>query len=96
MLRTASCCCRNTSIEVEGDPKIHLVCHCNNCKQRTGSAFGISAYFADIQIKRKQGETAIYAIDNDSTQQGRHFASPAAPPCIGKYSDSRTYPTWLR
>lgn len=47
VIRTATCCCWQASIGVEGEPKIHLVCHCNNCKKRTGSAFGISAYFAD-------------------------------------------------
>ena len=73
MDRTASCCCGQVSITVEGEPALHLVCHCNNCKQRTGSAFGVSAYFADAQVKSKQGETSVYRIDNDATQQQRHF-----------------------
>jgi len=73
MRRTATCCCGKAAIEVEGEPKIHLVCHCNNCKKRTGSGFGVSAYFADSQVKSKQGETEIYEINNADTQQARHF-----------------------
>jgi hypothetical protein len=73
VLRTATCCCGQAAIEVEGEPKIHLVCHCDNCKQRTGSAFGMSAYFADTQVRRKQGTTEIYEIDTDTTHQQRHF-----------------------
>lgn len=73
MQRVARCCCGSTSITVEEDPKIHLVCHCENCKTRTGSAFGISAYFMDAQVVDKQGETATYAIDTEQTRQTRHF-----------------------
>ncbi len=72
MVRTATCCCGQTSIEVEGEPRIHAVCHCNNCKKRTGSVFGVSAYFSDTQVRNKHGETAIYKI-NTATQQERHF-----------------------
>ena len=73
MIRTAKCCCGQLSIEVEGEPKIHLVCHCNDCKKRTGSAFGESVYFADSQVKNKHGGAAIYKINDDTTQQERYF-----------------------
>jgi hypothetical protein len=58
---------------VEGEPTIHSVCHCNNCKKRTGSAFGVSAYFADTQIRSKHGEMVIYEINTATTQQERYF-----------------------
>ena len=73
MFKTATCCCGQATIEVEGEPKIHLVCNCSNCKKRTGSAFGISAYFDDQQIKNKNGNTEIYEINNKDTHQKRHF-----------------------
>lgn len=73
MQRTATCCCGQASILVEGDPKFHLVCHCDDCKKRTGSAFGISAYFADEQIRSKHGTTETYEIDATETKQERHF-----------------------
>lgn len=73
MNRIASCCCGQSTIEVEGDPKIHIVCNCNDCKQRTGSAFGISAYFSDTQIKNRNGNTNTYEINNNETEQQRHF-----------------------
>jgi len=49
------------------------VCHCDNCKRRTGSAFGISAYFDDNQIISKQGTTRVYRIDTAETAQERYF-----------------------
>jgi len=73
MIKSATCCCGQASIELDGEPKIHLVCHCNDCKKRTGSAFGISAYFSDSQVRSKNGEMGIYEINNDTTQQERYF-----------------------
>ena len=59
MKRIAKCCCEQAGIEVEGEPELNLVCHCDSCKRATGSAFGISVYFKDEQIVRTFGETNI-------------------------------------
>ncbi len=72
MVRQAQCCCGSVTIEVKGEPVIHAVCHCKNCKARTGSAFGLSAYFNDHQILNITGRTEIYLIQGESNQQ-RHF-----------------------
>jgi len=42
----ARCCCGELEINVSGEPTKHGICHCDNCKKRTGSAFGISVYFS--------------------------------------------------
>jgi hypothetical protein len=51
------------------------VCHCTNCKRRTGSAFGISAYFARDAVVRQEGETKTYAFHHaaQNHDQERHF-----------------------
>jgi len=72
MVRQAHCCCGDATIDVKGEPAIHAVCHCNNCKARTGSAFGISAYFNNDQILKISGETKIYAVHSVGEQE-RHF-----------------------
>jgi hypothetical protein len=69
MIRKATCCCGKCSIEVEGEPTINGICHCRNCKKRTGSAFGWSAYFADAQILRKAGNFKAYVIGGEKAQQ---------------------------
>ena len=73
MKRLATCCCRDIGIQVEGEPEIHCVCHCDNCKRRTGSAFGISAYFKDAQIVQCIGETNVFKKTNWLGDQERHF-----------------------
>ncbi|WP_422364899.1 GFA family protein [Pelagibius sp.] len=44
--RTAACACGQLRITCEGAPLKVAVCHCLDCQRRTGSAFGISAFFA--------------------------------------------------
>ena len=59
MTRKATCCCGACSIEVEGEPDLNALCHCTNCKKRTGSAFGWSAYFADGRIRGRSGSMRL-------------------------------------
>jgi hypothetical protein len=65
---TARCCCGACSIEVEGAPLMNAICHCGNCKRRTGSAFGWSTYFADEQVIGRSGDVRCYEI-GDGRQQ---------------------------
>ena len=62
MLRTATCACGRSSISVEGEPKVSAVCHCSNCRRRTGSAFGISAYFEEDAVRGRDGQMNCYAF----------------------------------
>ena len=62
MTRKAHCCCGACSIEAEGEPALNAICHCSNCKRRTGSAFGWSAYFADEQVMARRGNFGVYEI----------------------------------
>ena len=62
MTAKAICCCNACSVEVEGEPVLNAICHCANCKRRTGSAFGWSVYVADSQVVRRDGEFRVYDI----------------------------------
>jgi hypothetical protein len=68
MKRKATCCCQTSFIEVDGDPVLNGICHCDNCRQKTGSAFGWSAYFADSQIVARGGAFAEYRIREEQTR----------------------------
>lgn len=74
MIRSATCCCKKTSIEVQGDPAINGICSCDDCKRRTGSAFGWSAYFEDAQMLQKSGTLKTYEVDISPPQQ-RYFCT---------------------
>jgi hypothetical protein len=73
MTRTAACCCGACEIEALGDPVLNAICHCDNCKRRTGSAFGWSAYFPDERIVAKRGQLVRYEVK--TTAADRFFCA---------------------
>jgi hypothetical protein len=54
---------------------MHGICHCTNCKRRTGSAFGISAYFDKATVMARSGETKVFSFHHAAQghDQERHF-----------------------
>ena len=73
--RTAACACGGIAITIMGDPAMLGICHCTNCKRRTGSAFGISAYFPSASVMTQTGDTQTYAFHHaaQNHDQARHF-----------------------
>jgi hypothetical protein len=72
--RIARCCCGACTIEVKGEPLLNAICHCSSCKQRTGTAFGWSVYFADADVVATTGKTNVYAKDGPAGYR-RHFCA---------------------
>lgn len=73
----AQCCCKAVSLRISGEPEMNSICHCDNCRRRTGSAFGISVYFAQSDIVEISGKTRVYGFihpQQDHTQK-RHFCT---------------------
>ncbi|MEP6939798.1 MAG: GFA family protein [Rudaea sp.] len=74
--RTATCCCGQLRIRVEGAPLAVGVCHCLACQQRTGSVFAALASFA-----------APFAVDGEATEfvrtgdHGARFRFRFCPVC---------------
>jgi hypothetical protein len=44
--RLATCACRAMRLNVEGDPHVVSMCHCQVCQRRTGSTHSVHAYFS--------------------------------------------------
>ena len=74
--RTASCCCGQLSIQVEGEPRGVGVCHCFACQQRTGSVFAALAGFSGPF--RVSGKATEYVRTGD---QGAQFRFRFCPVC---------------
>ena len=49
--RTASCRCGQLRAITTGEPVRLSVCHCLNCKKRSGSAFAVQARWPDVQVR---------------------------------------------
>jgi len=78
VLRTASCACGQLSVEVEGEPALVLSCSCTQCQKRTGSVFGVSAYFAKDQVQPPTGQHKAATRSSDA---GRSLEGHFCPEC---------------
>jgi hypothetical protein len=58
---------------VEGEPRLHAICHCADCKRRTGSAFGESAYFLRSNVTESKGDMTRYAVHRRDDDQECYF-----------------------
>ena len=66
MLREAACQCGQLVIRCSGEPAGVSLCHCLDCQRRTGSAFGIAAFFAKGQATIVRGSAAQFRRGSDS------------------------------
>ena len=77
MTRTAHCCCGALRVEVSADPDLVGVCHCGECQRRTGSVFGVAAFYKKEHV-RAEGPSRIYIRDG---QEGRKVRMHFCPTC---------------
>ena len=65
MERIATCACGKLRVICEGEPVKVSLCHCLECQKRTGSTYGIGAFFNLGQV-RIEGDSRTYARTSDS------------------------------
>jgi hypothetical protein len=71
--RTASCRCGQLRASVTGEPVRVSVCHCLNCKKRSGSAFAVQARWPKAQV-RIDGQSRTFVMVADSGNRATfHF-----------------------
>jgi hypothetical protein len=78
MRRKAKCSCGKLEIELAGDPKLVVACNCLSRQKRTGSVFGVGAYFDNDQIVSKKGETKSFTRIGEA---GRAATRSFCPDC---------------
>jgi hypothetical protein len=54
--RTASCHCGQLRLSCEDPPRKISMCHCEDCKRRTGSAFSVAVFYARDKVRLMDGE----------------------------------------
>jgi hypothetical protein len=73
--RIASCRCGQLRATVTGEPVRVSVCHCLNCKKRSGSAFSVQARWPAEQVKI-EGRQKSFTIIGDSGGRGTFSFCP--------------------
>ena len=64
--REAACSCGQLQVTVRGDPVRVAMCHCLECQRRTGSTFGVQAFYPRAQVQLAKGIAKRYARRADS------------------------------
>ena len=77
MTRIAQCTCGSLRVTVEGEPLSVVACHCIDCQRRTGSVYGVGAYYPIEQISIA-GESRSYSRPTDA---GHEFTTHFCPHC---------------
>jgi hypothetical protein len=49
--RIATCACEQLRVTCVGDPVRISLCHCLDCQKRTGSTYGVAAFFSRTDVK---------------------------------------------
>lgn len=65
MTRSGSCACGALRVTCAGEPKTVSLCHCPACQKRTGSAYGVAAFY-DRGDVRVEGAARRYTRPSDS------------------------------
>lgn len=73
--REGRCSCGQLRIVCSGEPVSVSLCHCRDCQRRTGSAYGVAAFFArdDVQVS---GRFSDYERPSDSGYRVLHHFCP--------------------
>ena len=71
--RTASCRCGQLRATVAGEPVRVSVCHCLNCKKRSGSAFAVQARWPSAQVEIEGQSKAHVMISDNGNSATFHF-----------------------
>jgi hypothetical protein len=78
--REAACSCGQLRLTCQGDPVRVSMCHCLACQRRTGSTFGVQAWYPRERIGPAQGTAKRYTRVADS---GRTVSFHFCPDCGG-------------
>ena len=75
--RRAECSCGQLSAVCSGDPVRISVCHCFACQRRTGSAFGVAAWYAPTAVAIEGRATSFVRVGD----QGSRITFRFCPVC---------------
>lgn len=73
--REAHCACGGLRVRCRGEPLAISLCHCLECQRRTGSSYGIAAFFARNRVE-VAGDSKRYARPSDRGPPVEHHFCP--------------------
>jgi hypothetical protein len=87
------CSCGAVRFELSAPPLWTNVCHCNACKRRTGSAFGLSAVCDPASVREFSGPAKSFVRHGESGKMVRYDFCPECGTTLRWYVE--LIPDWL-
>ena len=78
-IHEGGCLCKAVRYRVRNKPTRTSACHCTACQRRTGSAFGLGAYFREEDVEITRG--ALKSYEHSSDETGRWLRFQFCPEC---------------
>jgi len=72
-IETASCRCGQLKATVTGEPVRVSVCHCLDCKKRSGSAFAVQARWPKAQVTIEGQSKTVAKVADSGNRATFHF-----------------------
>ena len=73
----AQCGCGQLSAEISGEPDAVVMCHCIECQRRSGSPFGVGAYYPESAVTL----SGISTRYTRAASSGNDFTTGFCPTC---------------
>lgn len=77
--RLATCACGQLGVTCEGEPASVSLCHCLECQKRTGSTYGIAAFFRCSAVQATGSFSDFVRMSDSGFAVTHHFC----PRCGG-------------
>ena len=88
----AECQCGQLSVKLPGPTPVVVACHCVACQRRSGSPFGVLAYYTADRLSI-EGEAKSFERPTDA---GNRFESFVCPNCGSTvYTKATKYPMMI-
>lgn len=71
--RAATCACGQLRVTCRDEPRLVSLCHCLDCQRRTGSAFGIAAFWPRDAVSVAGRATAFSRLADSGFSIRFHF-----------------------
>ena len=87
-LRTATCVCGALQAECRAEPVSVSLCSCVDCQRRTGSAFGVAAFFEEANV-RMRGDASRFERLSEAGHEFRFHFCPICGTTLYWETDAR-------
>jgi hypothetical protein len=81
---TGHCLCGAVSYEIDAEPMMAIMCHCEDCRRGSGASYSVNAVFPQAAVKVDESKLKTFETIGEDTQMKRErkFCPECGSPVI--------------